>query len=160
VMNRGHVEQLDEPSRIYSFPATRFVADFIGHCNLFDGSVDAAAPSAAGTLVDLEVARLGRVRAIASGDIRSGTTGSLAVRPERIRISAQPTQAPDENHYAGHVRDFLYMGDVTVYIVETAGGHRVEALLANSAAGRTQFFEAGDAVEVAWRHDAGHFIPE
>jgi len=158
VMNHGKIEQLDEPSRIYSFPTTRFVADFIGHCNLFDGDIAAASPSAGGTLVELDVERLGRIRALASGGVATGTSGSLAVRPERIRISAEPTQASEENHYTGHVRDFLYMGDVTVYIVETTGGHRVEALLANSAAGRTQFFEAGDRVDVAWRYDAGHFI--
>src|SRR4029079_9158299 len=39
VMNRGRVEQLDEPSKIYGFPRTRFVADFIGHCNLFSGPI-------------------------------------------------------------------------------------------------------------------------
>ena len=47
VMNKGRVEQLDEPSRIYSFPRTRFVADFIGTCNLLDGPVTA---NAAGTV--------------------------------------------------------------------------------------------------------------
>ena len=41
VMNKGQVEQLDEPSRIYGFPRTRFVADFIGHCNLLSGPVTA-----------------------------------------------------------------------------------------------------------------------
>ena len=41
VMNAGRVEQLDEPSRIYGFPRTRFVADFIGHCNLLSGPVTA-----------------------------------------------------------------------------------------------------------------------
>src|SRR4030095_12165239 len=39
VMNAGHVEQVDEPSRIYGFPRTRFVADFIGHCNLASGAI-------------------------------------------------------------------------------------------------------------------------
>jgi spermidine/putrescine transport system ATP-binding protein len=159
VMNHGHVEQLDEPSRIYSFPATRFVADFIGHCNLFDGKVAAAGPANGGALIDLDVEGLGRIRARVPRSVAAGSAGSLAVRPERIRISGTVTQASDENHCTGHVRDFLYMGDVTVYIVETHGGHRVEALLANSAAGRTQFFEVGDPVEAAWRYDAGHFIP-
>ncbi len=159
VMNHGRIEQLDEPSRIYSFPATRFVADFIGHCNLFDGKIVAAEPAAGGTLVDLEVEGLGRIRALAQVGVAAGSVGSLAVRPEKIRLSGTLAQAADENRCAGHVRDLLYMGDVTVYVVETAGGHRVEALLANSAAGRTQFFEVGDAVQAAWRFDAGHFIP-
>jgi spermidine/putrescine transport system ATP-binding protein len=87
-----------------------------------------------------------------------GSAGSLALRPEKIRISGTVTQTPDENHCAGRVAGLLYMGDVTVYIVETAGRARIEALLANSAAGRAKFFEIGDDVEVAWRVDAGHFI--
>ncbi len=50
------------------------------------------------------------------------------------------------------------MGDVTVYRVETPGGSRVEALLANSQGGRAKFFEVGDAVEMSWPVNAGHFI--
>ena len=159
VMDHGRIEQLDEPSRIYSFPATRFVADFIGHCNLFDGQVAEVESAPGGALVGLDVEGLGRIRARTPEGVLAGSTGSLAVRPEKIRISGALTPGADENHCTGLVRDFLYMGDVTVYIVETAGGHQVEALLANSAAGRTQFFEKGDAVEAAWRFDAGHFIP-
>src|SRR6476646_6282591 len=55
VMNQGRVEQLDAPSRIYSFPRTRFVADFIGQCNLFSGPVI----SNDGTVVTLDVAGIG-----------------------------------------------------------------------------------------------------
>ncbi len=56
--------------------------------------------------------------------------------------------------------DLLYMGDVTVYIVDTGGGQKIEALLANSASGRAKFFEVGDSVEVSWPVAAGHFIEE
>ena len=52
------------------------------------------------------------------------------------------------------------MGDVTVYRVDTAGGQKIEALLANSEAGRAKFFEVGDAVEMSWPVAAGHFIEE
>src|SRR5580693_3163832 len=58
VMNRGRVEQLDEPSKIYSFPKTRFVADFIGQCNLFSGPVAAGGYG----VVTLDVPALGPVR--------------------------------------------------------------------------------------------------
>jgi len=54
----------------------------------------------------------------------------------------------------------LYMGDVTVYRVDTPGGAVIEALLANSQSGRAKFFEAGDAVEMTWPVAAGHFIAE
>jgi len=56
------------------------------------------------------------------------------------------------------VHEFIYVGDVTTYVVELPNGTRIEALLPNSAPGRATFFEVGDAVRVAWRHDAGHFL--
>jgi spermidine/putrescine transport system ATP-binding protein len=156
VMNRGRVEQLDEPSRIYGFPRTRFVADFIGHCNLFSGPVVAIADGA----VTVDVAGLGSVRVAARSPIGIGASGSIALRPEKTRIAAEaPADSPD-NRFRGTVADLLYMGDVTVYRVQTPGGTRVEALLANSQSGRAKFFEVGDAVEVSWRVDAGHFIEE
>jgi spermidine/putrescine transport system ATP-binding protein len=65
-----------------------------------------------------------------------------------------------DNHFRGTVADLLYKGDVTVYRVETPGGTRIEALLANSQSGRAKFFEVGDAVETSWSVDAGHFIAE
>ena len=156
VMNRGRVEQLDEPSRIYGLPATRFVADFIGHCNLLGGPV----VSNADGVVTLDVAGIGHVRAAARSSIAPGARGTVALRPEKIGIAASAPAGTPDNHVRGTVADLLYMGDVTVYKVETPGGARIEALLANSQSGRTKFFEVGDAVETSWAVDAGHFIAE
>jgi len=155
-MNAGHVEQQDEPSRIYGFPRTRFVADFIGHCNLLSGPVSANAEG----VVVVAVAGLGPVRVAASSTLAAGRPGTIALRPEKIRIeAAAPAHTPD-NHFRGTVSDLLYMGDVSVYIVDTPGGQKIEALLANSASGRAKFFEIGDPVEMSWPIAAGHFIAE
>ncbi|MGH8852449.1 MAG: ABC transporter ATP-binding protein [Casimicrobiaceae bacterium] len=158
VMNRGRVEQLDEPSRIYSFPKSRFVADFIGTCNLLEGSI----ASRAGGIVAIDVAGLGAVRVATADAAAARTAGTVALRPEKIRVQAAAAHGagaePAGNHFRGTVTEYLYLGDVTVYIVTTPGGRKLETLLANSAAGRTQFFEVGDAVEISWPVDAGHFI--
>ena len=156
VMNRGRVEQLDEPSRIYGLPATRFVADFIGHCNLLSGPVTSRAEG----LVTLDVRGVGAVSAATRTSPATGAPGTVALRPEKIRISTVAPSDGADNRVRGTVADLLYMGDVTVYKVETEGGARVEALLANSQSGRTKFFEVGDAVEMSWAVDAGHFIAE
>ena len=156
VMNKGHVEQLDEPSRIYGFPKTRFVADFIGHCNLLSGPVTANA----GGEVTVDVTGLGPVRVATSSALPPGRPGTVALRPEKIRIDVAATDGTHDNHYRGKVSDLLYMGDVTVYIVDTPGGQRIETLLANSTSGRTTFFEVGDPVEMSWPVAAGHFVDE
>jgi spermidine/putrescine transport system ATP-binding protein len=156
VMNAGRVEQLDEPSRIYGFPKSRFVADFIGHCNLLSGPV---AANAAG-VITVDVAGLGAVRVAAASSLAPGSPATVALRPEMIRIGAEATAGTPDNHFRGTVAELLYMGDVTVYRVDTPGGEKIEALLANSATGRAKFFEVGDAVEISWPVAAGHFIAE
>ena len=156
VMNRGRIEQLDEPSKIYGFPRTRFVADFIGHCNLLSGPVC----DRSGEVVTVDVEGLGRVRVGAAGDANGAANGTIAVRPEKIRIASVAPEGTPDNHFRGNVDDLLYMGDVTVYRVSTQGGAKLEALLANSQSGRAKFFEVGDAVEMSWPVGAGHFIAE
>jgi spermidine/putrescine transport system ATP-binding protein len=154
VMDKGHVEQVDEPSRIYGFPRTRFVADFIGQCNLLAGAVQANA----GGVVTLDVPGLGPVRAAADTQLAPGQQATVALRPEKIRIAAPAGAETPDNHFRGTVHDLLYMGDVTVYRVATGSGAQVEALRANSESGRTKFFEVGDTVEMTWPVEAGHFI--
>jgi len=156
VMSKGQVEQVDEPSRIYGFPRTRFVADFIGHCNLLSGPVLANA----GGVVTIDAGGLGPVRVAVDSTVGVGRPGTIALRPEKIRIASTAPAGTSDNRYRGTVAELLYMGDVTVYRVETSAGTRIEALLANSQSGRAKFFEVGDPVEVSWPVDAGHFIAE
>jgi spermidine/putrescine transport system ATP-binding protein len=154
VMNTGRIEQLDEPSKIYGLPVNRFVADFIGKCNILEAGVIEASASG----LRLEVKGLGEVTAPPREGVRAGERGVLALRPEQVRIGEPDSQHDLKNHFTGKVHDLLYIGDVTTYIVELPNGTRIEALLPNSAPGRATFFEAGDAVRVSWRHDAGSFL--
>jgi spermidine/putrescine transport system ATP-binding protein len=156
VMNRGCVEQIDEPSKIYGFPGNRFVADFIGKISMMNAHVLEAAPS----YLKLEVPALGEVTTAGKDGVKAGDSGMVAIRPEQVRIS-HPSEEPHlKNYFLGKVHDFLYVGDVTTYIVELANGAYIEALLPNSSPGRAKFYEVGDAVAVSWRHDAGLFLHE
>ncbi|HKW79574.1 MAG TPA: ABC transporter ATP-binding protein, partial [Casimicrobiaceae bacterium] len=83
VMDRGRVQQVDAPSRIYSFPTSRFVADFIGTCNLLEGAITESADG----VVAIDVAGLGTVR-VAAPAAPAGATGTIALRPEKISIRA------------------------------------------------------------------------
>ena len=154
VMNRGCIEQTDEPSRIYGFPKNQFVADFVGKISMLDATVIESTPAC----LTLDVKKLGKVTAPANETARTGDSGVIAIRPEQVRIHRHTETNEPCNCFSGTVRDFLYIGDVTTYIVELADGTLIEALLPNSAPGRASFFETGDAVTVSWQHDTGLFL--
>ncbi len=153
VMRDGRIEQEGDPSRVYSFPRNRFVADFIGNCNLLQATVVAAGSDG----LQLEVDQLGPVAAPPAPEVTAGERGVLALRPEQVRIVREPG-TDVRNRFPGTVRGFLYIGDVTTYKVTLDNGFVVEALLPNSAPGRAKFFEEEDRVWVEWAPEAGHYV--
>ncbi len=157
VMNAGQISQIDEPSVLYSFPQNRFVADFIGQCNLIDAKITAID----GNRVQITIDGLGELPAILAADqqFEVNQDCALTLRPEKIRLAAQLQADAEEVQFSGIVQDMLYLGDVTVYNIELANGLLIETLLANNAPGRTRLFDKGDAVQIAWRYDAGHLVP-
>ncbi len=154
VMNEGKVIQMDEPSRLYSSPQTRFVADFIGNINQLKAQV---VESAHGHL-RLAVDELGEIIAPPVPGAAVGSQGVYAIRPEQVRIGMHDEVSELKNHFSGRVHSLLYQGDVTVYRVALPNGATIEALLPNSGSGRAVLFEVGDAVRLGWRHDAGMFL--
>ncbi len=156
VMNFGRIVQLDEPAQVYGAPRNKFVADFIGQCTLIEARVAAWQDG----FLRLTTPNLGEVLAPAAEGVMAGQEGWLALRPEQLRIGRPGSFTGVPNCVPGTVRDFLYVGDVTTYIVETPQGLRLEALLANTAPGRVHFFEEGEAVELAWAPEVGRFLHE
>ncbi|HEX5364500.1 MAG TPA: ABC transporter ATP-binding protein [Gallionella sp.] len=156
VMSQGKVEQVDEPSKLYGFPRNRFVADFIGHINTLPAQI---IESTHGHL-RLNMAELGEIVAPPLPGAAAGDKGTFAIRPEQVRIGLHSEFDELKNHFSGEIHSLLYQGDVSVYRVRLVNGAVIESLLPNSAPGRAELFEVGDAVKVAWRHDAGMFLRE
>jgi putrescine transport system ATP-binding protein len=131
VMDRGRLRQIAPPAEIYEQPNSRWVADFVGNVNLFEGRVGDD-----GASVDSTAA--GRLRGTATIDAKPGATVWLAVRPEKMHIAQDlPQQQPPqqqqlENCIAGTVADIGYLGDSTVYKVRLGDGSIVTAALANT----------------------------
>ncbi|OHX13753.1 spermidine/putrescine ABC transporter ATP-binding protein [Chromobacterium sphagni] len=156
VMSHGQVEQLDAPEQLYSYPKNRFVADFLGQCNVLEATVK----SLDGDAMTLDIKGCGEVRCLAVAGAKPGQQGWLALRPEKVRLDKSLAAQDDEAHLKGRVHDCLYLGDVTLYVVEVADGVRIEAMQANNIPGVAKFFDDGDSVEIAWRFDAGSFLTE
>lgn len=154
VINQGHMEQLDEPSKIYAAPRNRFVAHFIGDINLLDCTLLARAEQE----LRLAIPGLGEIRAPAHTTAQIGQAGAFAIRPEQVLIGSPEQHRDLPNRFSGIVRELLYGGDVTTYKVELANGLPMQALLPNTSPGSVQFFEVGDAVSLAWPANAGLFL--
>ncbi|MGW3912946.1 ABC transporter ATP-binding protein [Streptomyces sp. NPDC005070] len=126
VFNRGRIEQVGTPAEIYERPATAFVAGFVGTSNLLDGQ---------------------------SAQQIVGAPGTYSIRPEKIRVLAEPAEltepaegaegagsrsadagaAAEQEHSTatGTVAEVVYLGDATRFLVDLDAGGRLTALQQN-----------------------------
>ena len=126
VFNRGRIEQIGAPAEVYERPATRFVAGFVGTSNLLSGEV---------------------ARAIV------GAAGTYTVRPEKIHLGVpgDPPEA-DELVAPGRVRDVVYVGSDTRYIVALDAGAELVVTQQNLATSSTEALAAqGREVRLTWK---------
>lgn len=118
VMRDGRIVQTGTPNEIYEYPASRFVADFIGSVNIFAGRV----AEEDSDHVIIESAEAGQPLFIDHG-IASAPEAQVwvAVRPEKVNLTrADPKLA--NNVAQGVVQNIAYMGDLSVYQIRLDSG--------------------------------------
>ena len=124
VMDAGKIVQVGEPREIYETPSSKYVADFIGSVNIFNGEVDAAAPDMMRINTDE-----GPVMCEPLAGLKAKQKVHVAVRPERIRLSRNPIEAV--NTLKGMVTEVAYMGNLSVYRVRLGNGKMIKVTAAN-----------------------------
>jgi spermidine/putrescine transport system ATP-binding protein len=152
VMNEGRFEQIDPPALIYGSPRTRFVAQFVGTNNIFDGPVvtsDGGRASVRTPAGDLLVA--------ANGDARGRERLSFVVRADRLRWLEENASA--DNELDAVVRAIEYTGSLsTISLSLPSGGllkmEQHESLLRHRAP------RHGETLRVGWDADDGFVLPE
>jgi len=160
VMDQGVVRQVAPPAELYEFPASRFVADFIGSVNIFEGQVSDARDG----VIIVDAPTLPRPLVVEQDKrIVTGAKAWVAVRPEKIDIvkagAAMPavTQGETVNTVPGVVEEITYLGDLSVYHVRIAEGAEGLVKIAepnfDRATGRPFTWE--DAVMLSWPADTG-----
>ncbi|MEJ0087323.1 MAG: polyamine ABC transporter ATP-binding protein [Pseudomonadota bacterium] len=128
VMNRGEIVQIGTPTEIYEFPQNKFVADFIGSVNMFEGTMIEDLPDH----VRIKSDELGGVIYVDHGiSAAPGAIVYTAVRPEKINILRTPPADTSENCVKGVVKEIAYMGDVSIYLVKIDTGKMVRVTLPN-----------------------------
>jgi putrescine transport system ATP-binding protein len=134
VMSAGQLDQVATPHELYEAPASRWIAEFIGDVNLFEGQVQArelrcltVSTPDAGTLI-VATSRNAVTKPIVS----------VAIRPEKVKLSrrgpiTQAVHAQSINRLEGIVTDVGYLGATTTYKVKLDSGAIVRASMANTA---------------------------
>jgi putative spermidine/putrescine transport system ATP-binding protein len=126
VFNRGRIEQVGSPADVYERPATGFVAGFVGVSNVLEGETAAAI---------------------------AGDPHPFTIRPEKI--SMHELDAPvdgDSSTATGHVREVVYLGATTRYIVELDRGSSLVVMQQNLATSSMEALQVrGKAVRLIWR---------
>ena len=151
VINKGQVAQLAGCSDLYEFPANRFVADFIGSVNIFDGRMLIDEPERA--MVDCP--EIGKIY------FNHGVTGShsadlwIAIRPEKIQMTrpgeSVGDDAPDNaNRAQGVIKGMSYLGDITIYEVELTTGRKIRVSRPNLSRTDQLQFTWDDEVALHW----------
>jgi putrescine transport system ATP-binding protein len=146
VMNRGEIVQIGTPRQIYEFPTSRFVADFIGSVNLFEGQLIEDEP---------DYVRVRCEELPVPVHIDHGLSAApdarlwVAVRPEKVMLSSRQPESPD-NWAHGVVKEIAYMGDLSIFLIELDGGRQIRVSQANSARKPEEVFGWDEGVYVSW----------
>lgn len=151
VMEEGRIRQIGAPHDVYEFPNSRFVAEFVGTINIFEGVVVEDEPDH--VLIDSETAGC-QLYVTHSAAVPVGTQVAVAVRPEKVMISTtQP--AGNRNYTKGIVREIAYLGDISIYYVELPSGKIVQAALPNLLRLSERDVQWDDEIYLYWRAENG-----
>ena len=150
VMNHGRILQEGTPEEIYERPASRFVADFIGQTNFFEGEV---VETGAATVVK---ERGGfTLRCAPAPWAAAGAWVSVAVRPENISLA----DGDAANRISGRIARRTYLGDLLQYHVVLPGEREVVCQMQNERNGRSHR-EVGETVDLAWDESSALVLAE
>jgi putative spermidine/putrescine transport system ATP-binding protein len=125
VFNQGRIEQVGSPAEVYERPATAFVAGFIGVSNVLDGAV---------------------------ADRITGSSHAFTIRPEKIEIVPMDAEVAESQCTAtGSVREVVYLGAITRYVVELDGGGELVVMQQNLEMSSMKALQVrGKAIRLRW----------
>ncbi|MGH8240019.1 MAG: ABC transporter ATP-binding protein [Steroidobacteraceae bacterium] len=128
VMEAGRIVQIGTPKDIYEYPNCKFVAEFIGNVNMFQGQMVEDEPDH----VRIATPDLASTIYVNHGvSAASDAVVWAAVRPEKIQLSVEPPQQTD-NLTRGVVKEIAYMGDMSVYLVQLSSGKMMRVTQPNA----------------------------
>ncbi|SEQ26930.1 putrescine transport system ATP-binding protein [Devosia sp. YR412] len=156
VMNQGEIAMIGEPTDIYEFPNSKFVAGFIGSVNMVEGVVTEDEPGH----VRIRSTELGCDIYVGHGvDCAPDQTLWWAIRPEKMMLSRdKPEGLNGANVTHGMVEDIGYLGDMSVYQVLLDSGKRLRVTQTNTVRGNPDSISWDEPVYVTWNDTSGSVL--
>jgi putrescine transport system ATP-binding protein len=150
VMDAGRLEQVATPRELYEAPASRWIAEFVGEVNLFEGQVERHE----GHRLAVATRDAGTIFAAQPRQPVTKTNVCVAIRPEKVKLSrrgpaSDVVNAQAINRMEGIVTDVGYLGGFTTYRVKLDSGAVVRSSMANTARLDLDAYSSGQRV-VAW----------
>ncbi len=136
VMDRGRIVQVGSPAEVYERPNSRWVAEFVGEANMLEGEMSGSLGAVHTQAGELRVAPVAGV---------SGGKVAVAIRPEKILLSAQPPHPRPDNCLSGRVHDITYRGDMSLHAVVLESGIELKVAVPNIRRDASQL-KPGDRV--------------
>jgi putrescine transport system ATP-binding protein len=150
VMDAGRLVQVATPRELYEAPRSRWIAEFVGDINLFDGEPH----SHDGHRLTIETREAGTLVVAAPREAIGKSRLAVAIRPVKVKLSRRGPagdagQGPALNRLAGVVADVCYLGGTTVFKVKLDAGGMVQAAMANTTRVDSDAYAVGQHV-IAW----------
>ncbi|MBM4232771.1 MAG: polyamine ABC transporter ATP-binding protein [Gammaproteobacteria bacterium] len=146
VMSKGQIVQVGTPTDIYEFPSSRFVADFIGSVNMFEGQLTEDEPGH----VRIRCPELDATVYVSHGiSAAPEAKVAVAIRPEKIELT-RSEPAGSENRARGTVKEIAYMGDMSVYLVRLDSGRLVRGTIPNTERHADERIVWDEVVYLSW----------
>ncbi|THD51127.1 MAG: ABC transporter ATP-binding protein [Bradyrhizobium sp.] len=150
VMDAGRLEQVATPRELYEAPGSRWVAEFVGDVNLFEGQVEQRENSR----LAIATRDAGTVFVAEPRQPVTKASVCVAIRPEKVKLSrrgpaSDAVNARAINRLDGVVTDVGYLGGLTTYKVKLDSGAVLRSSMANTARLDLDAYSPGQRV-VAW----------
>jgi putrescine transport system ATP-binding protein len=146
VMNAGQIVQIGSPQEIYEYPQSKFIADFIGSVNLFEGQIVEDEPDHVLIRSDEAGGEIYIDHGISSAP---GARVWIAIRPEKIHLTKQDINQPN-NCVKGVVKGIAYMGNLSIYLVQLDSGKQIKVTMPNQVRAAEFMIDWDDRVSVTW----------
>jgi len=154
IMGDGDIAQIGPPREVYRAPANRFVAEFVGRNNIFEGKITGTGADTGGEFATMD-GPAGRLAVPVSG-AAPGAAVSIAVAADRLRVTqAEPEAA---NRIACQLISEEFVGAAVILYLEAPDGSEIKAQLGEAEL-ETLDLTPGASLWASWEPGAAHLLP-